>query len=140
MISGLSILDAPKLAGALAVGGIVGALAGFVWGHAAAGASAERRALRDRVAVMEREQKTALDIQTRMAEAASRLRVSNEELRNKANDLEASFQSRPIPACRYTDDDLRRLRELANGTIGRRTNPPARQRIAPPLRLPGAVN
>lgn len=129
------ITSIPQVAGALAAG----VLAGYLWGHVAAGASAERRQLRETVARMQQEQKTALAIQTRMAERVAELRATNERMKADADKMEESYRANPVPACHQSDAELRRLRGIIAGSAARRTAPAARQRIAPPLRLPGAV-
>lgn len=113
-------------------------LGGFVVGHMTANGSAERRALRATVAQLQADQKTALDIQLRMAQTAAELRERNEALRKEADDLETTFRNRPAPTCVLSDDDMRRLRNLAAGPQRRPAAAP-RFRIGPPLQLPGAA-
>lgn len=77
--------------------------AGYIGGHVAAGASAERAALRARAIAAEAQ---AADV--------TRLQDENASLRNAANDLERKFAARPVPQCRFADDELRRLRAIIN--------------------------
>lgn len=86
-------------------------MAGYVMGHVASGTSAERAALRARAVAAEAQ---AADI--------GRLRDENDTLRSAAHDLEQRFANRPTPACRFADDELRRLRDI----IARRQTRPAR--------------
>lgn len=115
----LGLTAIPQVAGALAVG----VLAGYIWGHVAAGASAERKQLRATVQQMTADAKTALEIQTRMANRLSAMREENLASERKANDLEASFAARPIPTCRYSDGELRSLRQFAPRVTGPAANP-----------------
>lgn len=76
-------------------------IAGYIGGHVAAGASAERAALRARAIAAEAQ---AADV--------TRLRAENESLRSAGRDLEQKFAARPVPQCRFADDELRRLRAI----------------------------
>lgn len=75
--------------------------AGYISGHAASEASAERAALRARAIAAEEQ---AADV--------TRLRAENESLRSAGRDLEQKFANRPVPQCRFADGELRRLRAI----------------------------
>lgn len=116
MIAG--ILAAIGGRGVALLAGVAAALA-LLAGVYQAGVNAERKrgeaaTLRATVVAMKRQQQTAIEIQTRMAQRMAELRAAQQERQGKIDELVETFRREPA-APRFTNADLMRLRAIRVG-------------------------